>query len=186
MQKLGWKFYVPLLVLTLGVLGLLAAWLSTRNDALLYGMLGLFPVYLFHLIFGLAMNGRGQKRSKELRSSFLLLAGNGDVGTVYLTYLGGERRIKKPSLKKKDYLVEFYAAGVDRSLLKRHLWFGLSEEDERALLPFFIGGMEVPYPFLADLSGKTILAQAEFLRAAEEVPAFDEVMKQNEWIPYGE
>ncbi len=184
MKKLGAVFYIILAVLTVGVLGMLAAWLWTDRELFLYLMLALFPVYLFHLIFNLAMNGRRERREKERRSEFLALAGNAEK--VYITYLGNERRVGRPSAHRKDYLIEFYAKEADAEALKRHLWYGLAEAEEERLRLFFLGGGKYPYPLLADLKHKQIFVQGPFYRAAEGSPLFHDILKSNEWILYGD
>lgn len=184
--RLGAPFYIILAVLTVAVLGLLAVWAWTKRNVFLYVALGIFPLYLIHLIYHLATAGKRAEREKERRSAFLTLARDPAARLVHLTYLGGERRIYKPSSSKKDYRVEFYTGGADEDALKRHLWFDLPEEEEARLKLFLVGSAEIAYPFLADISGKRVYAQAAFVELAKGNPYFVEFFKANEVASYGE
>lgn len=185
MKKLGAPFYIVLAALTAAVLGCLGLYVWLEDELWLYLMLGVFAVYLVHLIASLAWNSRSHKRAELDKSSFLLLAGNREA-VVYLTYLGSERHIRRPSARRKDYLVEFYDGKVDVSLLKRHLWFGLSEEEEKTLNRSCLGGMRIPYPLLRELSGRTLLVQAGLYEAAKDSPLFSGLFGGNQVIIYGE
>ena len=186
MKKLGSWFYIVLATLTVGVLGALAVWLSTENDLFLYLMLGLFPVYVAFLVLSMVLNGKREKKRGEEKSAFLLLAREEAVKVVYVTYLGGERGVRKPSKRKKDYLVEFYTGAVDENLLKKHLWFGLSDADEQKLGRCRTGETYAPFPFLCEISGKTVLIQARFFEAAKDSPLFAKLFADNEIVLYGE
>ena len=170
-RKLGKLFYIILIALTAVMLTMLSLWTVTEKPLYLYLLLGIFPVYVFHLVFHL---------------EFLAAVRDENAKVVYMTYLGNERRVKKPSQTKKDYFVEFYSAGVDTELLKRHLWFDLSEADEETLLRSRIGQLEIPFPFLSEISGRTLLVQEAFFRAAEHSPLFAPLFRDNEVILYGE
>lgn len=185
MKKLGILFFILLAVLTFAVLGCLTAWLWTKNDVLLYVTVGLFPVYLFHLVFGLMHGNKKAKRDAAEERSFRLLSERDDA-VVYVTYLGGKRGVLHPSRTKKDYLTEFYDEQVDLSLLKRHLWFDLPEEREKELQTHMIGGAKVPYPRLAELKNRRILVQIAFFDAAKDAPAFEQFFRDNEIMTYGE
>lgn len=186
MKKLGAAFYLILAVLTVAELGTLFAWIYTKRDVLLYIALGVFPVYLFHLIFHLVRAGKREARKAELKSAFVSLLREQTAEIVYLTYLGGEKRLEKPSAGRKDYLVEFYTEKTDRELLKRHLWFDLSPERESELALTRLGGMKIPYPLLGEIAGKMLFVSAGFYQAAEHNPAFKDLLCGNTVVLYGE
>lgn len=181
--KLGVSFYIGLGALTVGVLASLALWLWLDETIYLIVMLVMFVLYLFHLIFGLARSGRAFQRAEEDRSAFLLHVREDVV--VYLTYLGGERHVRRPPARKKDYLVEFYAPQVDLELLKRHLWFDLPPERERELSKSFIAEARIPRPLLNDIRGKTVLIQEGFCEVAETLPEYADFFAQNTVVRYG-
>lgn len=185
-RKLSGAFYVILLLLTAAIMAFLAVWAVTKNDLFLYLMLALFPLYLFHLIFHLVKTDKDYKKQEAEKSEFLTVAREEAARVVYITYLGDERHIRKPSRTKKDYLIEFYTKEVEIDLLKRHLWFDLGEREEERLIRCRIGSMEVPYSFLQELSGRTLLVQAQFFFAAEHSPLFAQLLSGNEIILYGE
>lgn len=185
-RKFGKLFYIVLLLLTAALLALLGFWAGTKRELYLYLMIGVVPLYLFHLVFHLIRTDKDYKKRDALKSAFATVAREERAAVVYLTYLGNERRVKKPSQTKKDYLIEFYAEGVDLSLLKRHLWFDLKNEEEEAIARFRLGSMDAPYPFLEEIEGKTLLVQSEFYRAAEGLTAFERLFSKNKTILYGE
>lgn len=186
MRKLGAIFYIILLLLTAAVLVLLSLWIKTREPICLYLMLVAFAVYLFHLVYSLLRSGRNFKKSALLRSSYLSLLNSTETKIVYITYLGNERRVRKPSKSRKDYLVEFYCGGVDCEKLKRHLWYDLPQKDENELKRSLIGGMDIPYSLLSDISNKKVLLQARFFEAATGSPNFSDFLSSNEITLYGE
>ena len=185
-RKLGKLFYIILIALTAVMLTMLSLWTVTEKPLYLYLLLGVFPVYVFHLVFHLVRTDKDYKKRDTQKSEFLAAARDENAKVVYMTYLGNKRRVKKPSQTKKDYLVEFYSAGVDTALLKRHLWYDLPEADEETLLRSRIGQLEIPFPFLSEISGRTLLVQEAFYRAAEHSPLFASLFRDNAVILYGE
>lgn len=168
------------------MLTMLGLWTATENEVYLYILIGIVPLYIAHLVISLVRSDKGYKRKDERRSEFLALSRDENARVVYITYLGDEQHVKKPSQTKKDYLVEFYADGVDLSLLKRHLWYDLSDEDEERVLRFRIGQIEIPYPFLGEIAGRKLLIQAAFFQAAKDSPLFESLFGKNEVILYDE
>lgn len=185
-RKLGPLFYILLIALTAVLVAFLGVWAATGNDLFLYLMLGVFPLYVFHLIYHLVRTDKDYKKQDALRSEFFAVARDENAKVVYLTYFGNEKRVKKPSAKRRDYLIEFYSPGVDLELLKRHLWFDLSDREEEALIRYRIGALEIPYAFLEEVKDKTVLVQAEFFRAAEGSPLFASLFAKNEIHLYGQ
>ncbi len=185
-RKLGKLFYIILIVLTAAMLALLGVWAGTGKDLFLYLLIGIFPLYLFHLVFHLVRTDKDYKKRDAQKSEFLAAARDENAAVVYITYLGNEKRVKKPSNTKKDYFVEFYTPAVDLALLKRHLWFDLSEEDEEKLIRYRVGQLEVPFPFLEELTGRKLLVQAAFYNAAKDLPEFQTLLCKNEVLLYDE
>lgn len=185
MKKFGTAFYIILLVLTVLVLGCLGLWLWLKNEVFLYIMIALFAVYVFHMIFGMV---RGDRREKRARSTEDLLRTElkGGDAVVYLTYFGGERHVRKPSPHKTEYLVELYAPAVDRELLKRHLWFGLSDREEKLLSAAKRYEARIAYPALSLIEGKTVFLPAGFYEAARQQEAFAGLLHKNKIVLYGE
>ena len=186
MKKLGALFYIVLGLLTIAVLVSLSLWIRFKSPFYLYFMLAAFAVYLFHLVFNLIRNDIEYRQGEIQRSSFLMLSQNIEAQIVYITYLGNEKRVQKPARYRKDYLIEFYSPDVKIDQLKKHLWYDLPEEEEKELLHSFIGGMDVPYPLLADISQKTVLLQAMFYEEAKDLPLFSDFFERNKIILYGE
>lgn len=185
-RKFPLIFYIVLFALTAAVLALLGVWAWTKKDVFLYLLLGVFALYLFHLIFHLVKSDKDHKKREEEKSAFVSVAREAAARVVYLTYLGPERRVKSPSETKRDYLVEFYTADADGELLKRHLWFDLSDGEEQRLARHKLGGMNVPFPYLGEVRGRTLYVQSAFFEAAKELPAYRELFSGNEVIVYGE
>lgn len=185
-RKLGKLFYIILIALTAAMLALLGVWAATKKLLFLYILIGIFPLYLFHLVFHLVRTDKDYKKRDAKKSEFLAVARDANAGVVYITYLGNEKRVKKPSPTKKDYLVEFYTPAVDLSLLKRHLWFDLPEKDEETLIRFRIGQLETPFPFLEELTGRKLLVQAAFYNVAKDLPHFQTLLNKNEVLLYDE
>ena len=185
-RKLGKLFYIILIILTAAMLALLGVWAGTGKDLFLYLLIGIFPLYLFHLVFHLVRTDKDYKKRDAQKSEFLAVARDENAGVVYITYLGNERGLKKPSRTKKDYLVEFYTPAVDIALLKRHLWFDLSEEDEEKLIRHRVGQLEVPFPFLEEITGRKVLVQAAFYHAAQGLPPYQTLFLKNEVVLYDE
>ena len=185
MKKLGTAFYLILLALTLLVLGTLVLWFLKKNDVFLYLTIALFALYLFHLVFGMV---RGYKREKrEQKTEDLLRAElKGGSCVVYLTYFGGERHVKKPSPHKTEYLAEIYAPSVDGERLKKHLWFGLSDKEEKLLAAAKRYEAKIAYPALSLIEGKTVYLPAGFFEAAKEQEAFSALLNKNTIVLYGE
>lgn len=186
MKRLGKTFYILLGILTAAVLGLLFAFFYTKKDLFLYLTLGVFVLYLFHLVYHLVKSGRTIKKRDELLSSLVVLLGSEEAEVVYVTYLGGERGALRPSKTKKDYLVEVYRRAVDISLLKKHLWFDLPEEEEKKLSKQLVGSVEIPYPFLEKISKKTVLIQEGFYDVVKDSPLFAKFFSENKIVLYGE
>ena len=185
-RKLGKWFYILLIALTVAMLVMLSLWSATENNVYLYILIGLIPFYILHLVISLVRSDKDYKRKDAKRSEFLAVARDANASVVYITYLGDEKHVKKPSPTKKDYLIEFYSGGVDLSLLKRHLWYDLSAEDEERILRFRIGQLEIPYPFLEEIEGRKLLIQAAFFQAAKDSPLFEKFFGKNEVILYDE
>ncbi len=185
-RKLGKLFYIILIALTVAMLAFLGVWMATKDPVYLYILVGIFPLYLFHLIFHLVRTDKDYKKRDVQRSEFLAVARDENASVVYITYLGGEKGLKKPSRTKKDYLVEFYTSAVDIALLKRHLWFNLPEEDEEKLIRFRVGQIEVPFPFLEEITGRKVLVQAAFYNAAQGLPEYQTLLHKNEVVLYDE
>ena len=186
MKKLGALFYIILGLLTVAVLVTLSLWIRTMNPIYFYLLLASFVVYVFHLVFHFVRTGKEFKKDEVLRSSFLLLSQSIEVKVVYITYLGNKKHIEKPSKYRKDYLIEFYSADVDISTLKKHLWFELPAADENKLKLSLIGDMDIPYSFLDDISGKTVLVQAYFFETTQNSPLFKTFFEKNKIVLYGE
>ncbi len=185
-RQLGKMFYFLLVLLTLAMLAFLGAWAGTKNNVFLYCLIGTFPFYLFHLVYHLVRTDKDYKKRDAEKSEFLAVARDEHAQVVYMTYLGNERRVKHPSPGKKDYLTEFYTSAVDTKLLKRHLWYDLSDEEEETLIRCRIGQLDVPYSFLEELTGRTILVQAAFYEAAKDSPLFSSLFEKNKVVLYGE
>ena len=185
MKKFGTAFYIILLVLTVLVLGCLGLWLWLKNEVFLYIMIALFAVYVFHMIFGMV---RGYKREKREQTTEDLLRAElkGGSCVVYLTYFGGERHVKKPSPHKTEYLAEIYAPSVDGERLKKHLWFGLSDKEEKLLSAAKRYEAKIAYPALSLIEGKTVYLPAGFFEAAKEQEAFSALLNKNTIVLYGE
>ena len=185
MKKFSAAFYLILLGLTVLVLGCLGLWLWLDNEIFLYVMIALFAVYLFHLIYSMVHADRREKR--EQTTEELLRAGlKGGDCVVYLTYFGGERHIRKPSLHKAEYLVELYPPSVDGERLKKHLWFGLSDQEENLLSGAKRYEAKIAYPALALIEGKTVYLPAGFYEAAKKQAAFSQFLNKNTIVLYGE
>ena len=185
MKKLGTAFYLILLALTLLVLGTLVLWFLKKNDVFLYLTIALFALYLFHLVFGMV---RGYKLEKREQTTEDLLRAElkGGSCVVYLTYFGGERHVKKPSPHKTEYLAEIYAPSVDGERLKKHLWFGLSDKEEKLLAAAKRYEAKIAYPALSLIEGKTVYLPAGFFEAAKEQEAFSALLNKNTIVLYGE
>ena len=185
MKKLGTAFYLILLALTLLVLGTLVLWFLKKNDVFLYLTIALFALYLFHLVFGMV---RGYKREKREQTTEDLLRAElkGGSCVVYLTYFGGERHVKKPSPHKTEYLAEIYAPSVDGERLKKHLWFGLSDKEEKLLAAAKRYEAKIAYPALSLIEVKTVYLPAGFFEAAKEQEAFSALLNKNTIVLYGE
>lgn len=186
MRKLDALFYIMLGILTLAVLIMLGLWIRTRYSVYLYLMLGAFAAYSFHIILTLIRGGKDLRGSEAFRSKFLMLLNHVDSKIVYITYLGTEKRILKPSCHKNDYLIEFYEPDTDLELLKKHIWFELSEADEKKLKKKFIGGMDVPFSYLDEIRSRKVLIQEEFYQFAANLSQFSEFFANNEIISYGD
>lgn len=185
-MKLSSKlFYILLAVVTVGELCLLAVFSVTHKFLFLYLGLALFPVYLLLFVLRFAVVGKREKKRQAAREAFLAAAKEPRAKVVYLTYLGGKRGIEKPSAAKENFLAELYTGEVDRELLKRHLWYGLSEGEEAALEAQRIGSAKLPYTALGEIAGKQVLVQSAFCDAARSSAAFSGFFKQNEVILYG-
>ncbi len=184
--KLGKTFYIVLLLLTAALLAFLSVWALTGNDLFLYLLLGVVPLYVLHLVFHLVKADKDYKKQDELKSAFFSLAREEQAEIVYLTYLGDEKHLLKPSPRKREYLIEFYTRAVDLALLKRHLWFGLSEEEEERLIKCRLGSMEIPYPLLEEVRGRTVLVQSALFRAAKDSPLFSPFFSGNTILLYDE
>ena len=185
MKKLGTAFYLILLALTLLVLGTLVLWFLKKNDVFLYLTIALFALYLFHLVFGMVRGDRREKRARSTEDLLRTELKSGDA-VVYLTYFGGERHVRKPSPHKTEYLVELYAPAVDRELLKRHLWFGLSDREEKLLSAAKRYEAHIAYPALSLIEGKTVFLPAGFYEAARQQEAFAGLLHKNKIVLYGE
>lgn len=185
-KKFGKWFYVIMLAITVAILALLGVWAWTKNNLYLYLLLGLCPIYVLHIVLSIVLTGRYADRAQAARSELLAVALDPTAEIVYLTYLGGERRVKRPSRRKKDYLAEFYTRGADVELLKRHLWFDLSEREEEELLRHRLGQLEIAYPLLSEIKGKKVLVQSAFYDTAKDLPQFSALFGENQIILYGE
>ena len=105
---------------------------------------------------------------------------------MYLAYFGGERHLKAPSPRKKEYLVEVYLPSVDGERLKRHLWFGLSKQEELSLSAARRYETKLAYPALSLIDGRTVYLPAGFYEAAKEQAAFSQFLSKNTIVLYGE
>lgn len=186
MKKLDALFFVLLGLLTLAMLVMLALWVRTKHIIYLCFLLGIFVVYTFFIVYTLLRDGKDLRAGSPFRSRFLMLLGHVDSKIVFLAFLGNEKRALKPSPLRKDYLIEFYEPQTDLEKLKKHVWFGLSEADETILKNSFIGGMDVPFSFLADIRDRTVLIPNNFLQAVKENPLFFDFLNSNELVPYGD
>ncbi len=184
MKKFGAPFYIILFALTVLVLGMLGLWLWLKQDVFLYLMIALFVVYVIHMAYNMVHGRRQEKR--EQTTEDLLRAEFKRECVVYLTYFGGEKHVKKPSAHKREYLIEVYAPAVDKALLKRHLWFGLPEAEEKKLALMKRYETKIAYPALSLIEGKTVYLPAGFCEAAKSVPAFDGLLNKNDIVIYGE
>lgn len=185
-RKFGKLFYIVLLALSLVLLALLGVWAATGKDLFLYLLLGVVPFYFFNIIYHLVKTDKDYRKEDDLKSGLCVLARDENARVVHLTYFGGERHIAKPSSKKREYLAEFYTEGVDIPLLKRHLWFDLPAEEEKLLHDRLIGDIEIPFPLLLELKGKTVLVPRAFYEAASASPAFYALFSENEIVLYGD
>ncbi len=176
-------FTILIAVLTVLVLTALALWFVEEDILYLYLMLGLFGVYALCLAAVFLFYGR-QKRTQKTEE--LLRAGLGKDGVVYLAYFGGERHLKAPSPRKKEYLVEVYLPSVDGERLKRHLWFGLSKQEELSLSAARRYETKLAYPALSLIEGRTVYLPAGFFEAAKEQAAFSQFLSKNTIVLYGE
>lgn len=186
MKKLGAVFYLILAVLFIAVLVMLSLWARTGRTLYLYLMLGAFGLYLIHIVLSLSISWKDIRGGEALRSKYLMLLNHFQSEIVYITYLGNERRIRKPSKTRRDYLIEFYEPTTDIELLKKHIWFGLSEAEEQKLKTLCVGSEIVSFSFLADIRQRKVMIQAGFLQAALPLRHFEEFLRENEIIPYGE
>ena len=172
--------------MTSALLVTLSLWMHFKNSAFLYVTLAEFAVYIAVVAMYLIHGTLEAQMNETLKSNFLMLLQNFETKIVYITYTGNERRLKRPSRFKKDYLVEFYPKEADIEMLKKHLWFGLSPEGEAQLKKLLIGGMDIPYPLLSDISQKQVLLQERFQETVASSPLFESFLLGNEIILYGE
>lgn len=186
MKRISILFYIFVGLLTSALLVTLSLWMNLKNSAFLYVTLAEFAVYIAVVAMYLIHGTLEAQTNETLKSNFLMLLQNFETKIVYITYTGNERRLKKPSRFKKDYLVEFYPKEADIEMLKKHLWFGLSPEDEAQLKKLLIGGMDIPYPLLKDISQKQVLLQEHFQETVQNSPLFESFLLENEIILYGE
>lgn len=186
MKKLDALFFVLLGLLTLAMLIMLALWVRTKHVIYLCFLLGIFAVYTSFIVFTLLRDGKDLRAGGPFRSKFLMLLNHIDSKVVFVAFLGNEKRTLKPSPLRKDYLIEFYEPQTNLEKLKKHVWFGLSEAEETQLKNSFIGGMDIPYSFLADIRERTVLIPNNFLQAVKENPLFSDFLSANELVPYGD
>lgn len=172
--------------MTAALFATLSLWMSYKNSAYLYVTLAEFAVYIGVVAIYLIRGSIEAQTNETLKSNFLMLLQNFETKVVYITYTGNERRLKRPSKFKKDYLVEFYPKEADIEMLKKHLWFGLSPEEEAQLKKLLIGGMDIPYPLLNDIKQKQVLLQERFHETVASSPLFEAFLLGNEIILYGE
>ena len=186
MKRLSVLFYIFIGILTPALIVTLALWINFKSSAYLYVTLAEFAVYIGGVAAYLIHCAIESQTNETLKCAFLMLLQNYETKIVYITYIGNERRLKRPSKFKRDYLVEFYPRETDVEMLKKHLWFGLPKNEEAQLKNLLIGGLDVPYPLLKDISQKQVLLQARFQEAVSGLPHFEFLLNRNEIILYGE
>ena len=186
MKRLSVLFYIFIGILTPALLVTLVLWINFKSSAYLYVTLAEFAVYIGGVASYLICCAIESQTNETLKCAFLMLLQNYESKIVYITYTGNERRLKHPSKFKRDYLVEFYPRETDVELLKKHLWFGLPQKEEAQLKNLLIGGLDVPYPLLKDISQKQVLLQARFREAVSNLPHFEFLLNGNEIILYAE
>ena len=185
MRKFYALFYIFIGILTAGLLITLSLWIIYHTPLLLYITFGEASAYILIVTLNMIRNSIEFQTNETLKCEFLMLLQNLETKKVYITYLGNEHRIKKPSRIKRDYLVEFYPEEADAEMLKRHLWFDPSPKDEAALKALVIGGLDVPFPLLNDISQKKLFLQERFYQEASSSPLFESFLLNNEIILYG-
>lgn len=186
MKKLSAFFYISIGILTAALLVTLSLWIVYKTELLLYITFGEFVGYILLVTMNTIRNSIEFQTNETLKCEFLMLLQNVETKQVYITYTGNEHRIKKPSRIKRDYLVEFYPAEADEEMLKRHLWFNPDPKEEALLKSLVIGGLDVPFPLLNDISQKKLFLQERFYEEASSSPLFESFLLNNEVILYGE
>ena len=75
---------------------------------------------------------------------------------------------------------------MDGERLKKHLWFGLSDKEEKLLSAAKRYEAKIAYPALSLIEGKTVYLPAGFFEAAKEQEAFSALLNKNTIVLYGE
>ena len=177
-------YVIVLLVLAGAVITLLSLWFLYEEMVYLYAMLGVFGVYVVFLVVTFLLSDGLSKKERQKRE--LLKAALGGECLVYCAYFGGEGHVKRPSKRKKEYLVEVYETEADGEALKKHLWFGLPEQEERKLALYKRFEGKFAYSALALIEHKTVYLAAGFYEAAKDAPAFAEFLSSNQIVLYGD
>ena len=185
MKKLSAFFYIVIGILTAGLLVTLSLWIIYKTPLLLYITFGEASAYILIVSLNTFRNTIEFQTNVILKSEFLMLVQNVETKIVYITYTGNEHRGRKPSRIKRDYLVEFYPEEADLEALKKHLWFDPSPKDEAMLKSLLIGGMDVPFPLLGDISRKKLVLQERFYEEVSSSPLFESLLSNNEVVLYG-
>ena len=186
MKKLPVLFYIFIGILTVALIVTLSLWIHLKNSVFLYVTLAELVFYIGVITTYLIRGTLEEQINETLKCDFLMLLQNYETKLVYIAYVGNERRLKHPSRYRRDYLVEFYPEKTNIDLLKQHLWFDLPEEGENLLRSQMIGGMDIPYPLLADIKQKKVLLQTLVYEEIKSSTHFERLLQQNEIIPYGE
>ena len=177
-------YVIVLLVLAGAVITLLSLWFLYEEMVYLYAMLGVFGVYVVFLVVTFLLSDGLSKKERQKRE--LLKAALERECLVYAAYFGGEGHVKRPARRKREYLLEVFETEADKEALKKHLWFGLPEQEERKLALYKRFEGKFAYSALALIEHKTVYLAAGFYEAAKDAPAFAEFLSSNQIVLYGD
>jgi len=175
MKHAKW-YYLGLLFLSLGVLGVLSAYLATKLNALLITLLSLFAVYLLYAGAGAAFSKKLSNRQKEDISAFCMEIAEERYPYLYLDIYCKDKQVLLPRENKCDFFVSLYEAGNEEEIEADALHSGDKSSDSFA----------VPYTSLKSVRGKHVLLSEELYALLKQSKLYSEFLARNKFLPHKE
>lgn len=159
--------------------------IALDNVPLIFGAIGVAVVYLGFFLFMYIRTRRRVRTAEKLAQQVgqALLASD-EPENIYIVYFGELKHAKKPSVVKKDFYVEFYR-DTDISALKRHLYYGLSAQQEKELKQDFLGSVVCTVADVLNISGKRVFLQDDFYQEAIASLTYAHFLDHNDVVVFG-